>query len=60
MSRRGVAMLWLAIVIVSLIVLTACANDGQVHKECIEGVDCLVRRDRINGRVIAMTCDWDN
>lgn len=40
--------------------LTSCAADGKVHQERIHGHDCLVRRDRVNGRVIAMSCDWDN
>ena len=48
------------IVIVSFVLLPGCADNGEVHKEKIHGRDCLVRRDRINGRVITMSCDWEN
>lgn len=60
MRSRHIAMLLLGILVVAVVVLAGCASDGKVHKEVIDGHDCLVRRNRVNGQVIAMSCDWEN
>lgn len=45
-------------IVILLLVLTGC-HDGSAHKEVIDGQECIVRRDRINNRVIALSCDWE-
>lgn len=59
MRTRRFAMLALGIVVVLLVVLCSCANDGEVREERIKGHNCLVQRNGA-GRVVAMSCDWGN
>lgn len=58
MKRRWLAMLVLALLIVSVVVLSGCA-DRSVHKETIDGQECVVRRNGF-GQIVVMSCDWDN
>lgn len=56
--RRLVVVVLVVLVLGGVVV--GCASDGGVHRERIDGVECLVRRDRLNGRVVALSCDWSS
>lgn len=47
----------IAVVIIGL-ALGACG--GQIDREDVDGVDCVIARDNTGASPVAISCDWDD
>jgi hypothetical protein len=47
-------------ILLAICALALAACGGQIDRDNIDGVDCVIARDNTGASPVAISCDWEN